>query len=75
MNQNDIVLKHLLSGRSLTQLEAIGVYRIYRLAGRIFDLRSRGHNIICNNKVDPTGKTYGEYRLVLRGRNGDRRAA
>jgi hypothetical protein len=42
---------HFLSGRSLTQLEAIGLYGAYRLAARVHDL---------------LGSPYAEYKLRSR---------
>jgi Helix-turn-helix domain len=64
MSQNNIVLKHLKAGNSLSQLEALGVFRIYRLASRINDLRDAGHDIQSIVKKDATGKRYAEYRLT-----------
>ena len=57
------VLRHLARGRSITALEALGVYRIFRLAARILELRDAGHDVITDMKQDETGKWYGEYRL------------
>jgi hypothetical protein len=73
-SQNDRVLCHLLAGNSITQLQALGLYGIFRLAARVKVLRDRGHKIETINKRDPNGKTYAEYRLRQTGRNGERRA-
>jgi hypothetical protein len=73
--QNDKVLCHLLTGRSITPLEAFGLYGIFRLAARIHVLKGRGHKIETLTKRDVNGKAYAEYRLRLTGRNGERRAA
>lgn len=62
----DVVLQHLLSGRSITPLEALGDYGIFRLAARIFELKKKGHKINTTIKVSPTGKQYAEYSLVSR---------
>lgn len=64
MSQTDILLTHLRTKGSITQLEAIGVHRIFNLKGRINDLRKRGHDIVTEMKLDTTGKRYAEYRLV-----------
>ena len=57
------VLRHLARGKTITAWEALGVYRIFRLAARILELRDAGHDIITDRKKDATGKWYGEYRL------------
>ena len=64
--QNDAVLNHLLAGNSLTPLEAIGVFRIFRLAARIHELKKKGHKIVTTMKRDASGKQYAEYALVSR---------
>lgn len=74
MSQNEKVLQHLLAGRTISPLEAKGVYNIDRLAARIFELKTRGHDIETINRKDPVGKPYAEYRLVTRRRNGTRMA-
>lgn len=45
MTQNDRIMRHLKEFGSITQLEAMQEYGIYRLASRISDLRSEGINI------------------------------
>jgi hypothetical protein len=62
--QSDRILSHLLAGKSITQLEAFGVYRIFRLAARIHELKSKGHKIVTTMRIDETGKQYAEYRLA-----------
>lgn len=59
-----LLKKHLLSGKSLSQLEAIGLYGAYRLAARVKELRDRGWDIITTIKEDPNGDTYAEYSLA-----------
>lgn len=59
----DVILSHLMKGNSISQLEAMGVFRIYRLAARIFDLKAKGHKIVTTMKKDATGKSYAEYTL------------
>lgn len=49
----------------ITALEAIGLFRIYRLAARINDLRDDGHLITTEIKTDATGKTFAKYYLDL----------
>lgn len=65
------VLKHLQSidpatkeTRGLSALEAIGLFRVYRLAARVGDLRDAGHPITTIIKTDTTGKKYARYYLT-----------
>jgi hypothetical protein len=63
MSQNQIILKHLKSGKSLTSWQAIQKWRITRLSGRIYDLIHDGHNIVAE-MVQRNGKRFARYRLV-----------
>lgn len=59
---------HFLSGRSLTQLEAIGLYGAFRLAARVHDLKAEGMKIETKMKEDPNGSPYAEYSLSTKKR-------
>lgn len=48
------LLKHLKAGRSITQLGALRLYGIGRLASRVHDLKSAGHNILSEFEDVPT---------------------
>ncbi len=63
MTQTDRVLKHLRTHGPITPFEALMVYRITRLAARIYELRARGLNVVARIKKDATGARYTEYRL------------
>lgn len=63
MTQIDKVKAHLEAGKTITNLQAIGVYGIFRLSSVIEDLRARGMEIDCVLKRDEAGKQYGEYRI------------
>ena len=63
-NQSSQVLAHLIGQDHLTPLEAIGLYGVYRLAARIFDLRKEGHNIVTDVRRDTRGRPYSRYKLV-----------
>ena len=43
--QNDLILEHLLRGRTLTPLEALELYGCLRLAARVKNLRDDGYKI------------------------------
>jgi hypothetical protein len=45
MSQCTEILKYLQSGRKVTPLMALGRWGCFRLAGRILELRDRGHTI------------------------------
>lgn len=55
---------YLESGRSITPLEALSNFGIFRLASAIEVLRKRGLSITTEKKTDPNGKTYARYSLV-----------
>ena len=63
-NQSDVVMNHLSMKGTITALEALSLYRIFRLAGRIHDLKRNGVKIEPRMKKDVTGKRYAEYRLA-----------
>lgn len=73
MTQKQVILKHLKTynpdtGRrhTITPLEALGMFGIYRLAARIKELKEDGYNIVTHLKTDATGKRYAKYELVTR---------
>lgn len=63
MSQNNQILNHLQNA-PITSLEALKMYGCLRLAGRIYDLKQKGHNIYTKRKVLPNGKRIGEYYLI-----------
>ena len=63
MSQSQKILKHLSSGKSLSPLQALGLFGCYRLAGRIYDLKRAGHQIETIIKSDDQGRTYASYVL------------
>ena len=71
----DVILRHFLSGRTLTQGEATLLGYGPNIARPILTLRRRGHNIVTRTKQDIYGNRYAEYSLVERNRNGVRKAA
>lgn len=61
--QNKAILKHLKRGRKITPLQALNLYGCFRLAARINQLRTDGHNI-DTIPVKKGGKTFASYRLI-----------
>jgi hypothetical protein len=60
------ILRHLEKGKTISPLESLMVYGIYRLAARIMEIRDAGHDVITHNRKDERGKKYGEYQLRTR---------
>lgn len=63
MSQNSQILHHLQNA-PITSLEALKLYGSLRLAGRIYDLKQKGHDIHTKIKELPNGKKIGEYYLI-----------
>ncbi len=60
--QTKAILKHLLSGRELTSMQAIELYGATRLSGIIYRLRNKGYII---NRRDEVVKTrYGRNTVI-----------
>jgi hypothetical protein len=62
-NKTEAVLAHLNSGRSITQLEAIQEYSLFRLPVIIDALRHRGVRIWTEMRTAANGTRYGRYSL------------
>ena len=58
------VLRHLEKYRSITPLEALGVYGIFRLAARVYELRREGFNVVTTMFRDENEKPYAKYVLA-----------
>jgi len=63
MSQNQQILKHLKSGKTLTPLQALGLFDSLRLGARIENLRKAGHKI-KTTMVKSGNKRYAMYKLV-----------
>lgn len=44
-SQNNMILKHLKSGNSISGIDALNNFGCFRLPARIHDLRRQGYNI------------------------------
>lgn len=42
------ILNYLMSGKSLTNAEAVNKFHAYRLSGQIFELKKKGYPIRCD---------------------------
>ena len=63
MSQNQLILEHLLSGKSLTPLDALNKFGCFRLSGRVWDLKRQGFNIKTENVIK-NGKHFAEYSII-----------
>lgn len=61
--QAKVILRHLEKGKTITPMESLIVYGIYRLSDCIFKLRNAGHDVLTLDRTDERGKKYGEYML------------
>lgn len=61
MTQTQTVLRHLESRGSISPMEAMVTYGIYRLAADIHRLREAGHGIDTEIKHDEVGHKYARY--------------
>ena len=60
--QCEAILAHLKSGKDLTPLQAFDEFLVFRLAARIEELRSQGHDI-KTQMLTQNGKTFARYTL------------
>lgn len=59
------IKNHFLSGRSLTHLEALGLYGTNRLSAFVLILkRKHNMNILTERKVTLAGSPYGRYHYI-----------
>lgn len=65
--QHELIIEHFRSGKTLSQMEATGLYRISRLASRVDELRKQGWPILTEMREDRTGRRYARYSLVTDG--------
>ncbi|WP_201353842.1 helix-turn-helix domain-containing protein [Hydrogenimonas urashimensis] len=62
MSQCEMILHHLLDGKSISAIEALNDFGCFRLAARIDELRNDGYDIrteMVENKA--TGKRFARY--------------
>jgi hypothetical protein len=62
--QAELILKHLKSGRVLTQGQALNLFGCFRLAPRIWELRQRGIRIDSKLRVLPSKKRIAVYSIA-----------
>lgn len=64
INHQTQVLAHLKQGKTISQAEAIHLYRCYRLSAVIQRLRTTGHYIVTHNEPNQDARgTHARYEL------------
>jgi hypothetical protein len=69
-SQNNRIKAHLLSGKSITGLDALYLYGCFRLSGRIYDLKQQGLKIktemveVTSPAVFDNKKKFAKYSLI-----------
>lgn len=64
LSQEEAILRHLKSGQAITPLDALNLYRCFRLGARIYGLKKLGHKIESQMIKVASGKRVASYRLV-----------
>ena len=64
LTQKDRIKAHLLSGKSITPIDALERYGSFRLAAIIHTLRKEGMNIETGSETSRYGHKYAKYKLV-----------
>ena len=62
MSQSTQIQNHLEQGNTLTAIEALNLFGVFRLSARVKNLRDKGMNIITET-VTKGNKSYAKYRM------------
>lgn len=62
--QNQQVLAHLKQGKTLTPIEALREYGIFRLAARVYELKKAGWPVVTD-RVKTESNTFAKYSLDM----------
>ena len=64
LSQNEKILRHLKRGRTITQEQAIELFKCYRLSARIANLKKKVYNIVTEMEKNKGEHGYhAKYRL------------
>lgn len=63
LSQNKLIKEYLMSGHSLTQMDALNMFGCFRLASRVYDLRNEGLDIKRETVELASGKRVTRYYL------------
>ena len=59
------ILKYLQEGHSITPIDALNLFRCFRLGARIADIKNMGYNIVTEMVVVGDGKRVAKYHLAI----------
>lgn len=62
-SQESAILEYLRQGNALTPIDALSLFKCFRLGARIFGLKKQGWNIEREMVKVPSGKNVASYRL------------
>ena len=62
-SQTDRILDYLLTGKSITPLEALDMFKCFRLGARIADIKARGYIVYSEFVSTPSQKKVKRYHL------------
>jgi hypothetical protein len=62
-SQTDRILEYMLTGKSITPLEALNMFGCLRLGARIADIKAKGYLVYSEFVTTPTEKKVKRYYL------------
>ena len=62
-SQTDRILDYMLSGKSITPLEALDLFKCFRLGARIADIKARGYIVYSEFVTTDSQKKVKRYHL------------
>jgi len=63
--QTKQILAHLESGKSITPIDALNLFGVFRLSARIKNLRDQGHKVVTD-MIQSGDKRFASYRLEMK---------
>lgn len=60
-SQAQMILSYMLQGNRITPIEALDLFKCFRLGARIADLKDRGYDIKSEFVTTPSGKRVKQY--------------
>lgn len=65
MSKTQRILEYLENGKTITNSDAVDLFKAYRLSGIIYNLKKKGYNISTINEINEETKTrYTRYKLI-----------
>ena len=65
MSKTQRILEYLENGKTITDSDAVDLFKAYRLSSIIYNLKKKGYNISTINEINEETKTrYARYKLI-----------